>query len=1178
MATNKEIKSNRLLQSRRFTLNGLADTQEAFTQVLDLNADEIYSEQNLIPTSSLPFSGSSQNGQTSGVVKYWFRHKLTKANDGTNEAWFFLSSYGGNDGVTPQLINDNQTTNFISPKYSEAALANANTEDATPGYNVRVFVSTNPSAPSAGDVRPVTDFTYNYKYGVLNFENDPPTNSEYVYITTYQYTGRTLASDITSGYSGSFSGSFEGSADLGGSFSGSFEGNGDGLTDIPASSIVGLNLTQIATGLVTASVAGGSNAFTVVSGSSTLLRLTKQGDLHVSASEFIGNNITAVGNAIITGSLIAGGALTAEQNMTVEGNSTFLNDIALTGSLEISQDLVVQGTASFGRINSVTGSAKIIGDAFIILNSDVPASRYAGILVEDSGSLTGQTGSLLYDAEADHWFYDSTAASYASGFIAGPRATRDNITWPSRYAVTRGDGGNHIVNSNIYSTGSYVTINKGGTGSLNAEVDINGSVIITGSTIQSSPLSSATTAPSDTGNYALVTSQSAWFYNHNAGVPRSNAWKSSLNGSYFNNFDHNTNVSEILRFVAGLLSASAPSPTANTKIYNSLSENKSNTGTTSNPVGFVPQSSTNTDIIYLNSKGWAETGSSIFNGLTIYNNSNYFIRYNSVAGGSTSISSSADAQLFGLGELDDAVRVSGSITFNFEQANDSVNTATSSSQQLIELLGSAPESSAGAQKNIINTTNPAVIPAAFQDGKFVNVFQSGLYNGGISFSSISSSGFYEINATIGISSSLASGYNNKSISERIFWSEVANGDFVQNSISHTSTQSPLTATSRSLSGAPYLQTATWNYQDTASGVFDPLYHEGTPIFSLSDNSGLVTIGGTTSQVMSGGNISGTSLVFDSTGATQRSAGTVPFETDIIKTSNTVTFNAGTSDNIGQSTISPTSYNVTAVAEDRDGTNISDVTTINFHQAGTFGQPSDSGSMAYYGRAQGYDPGSLIGGTETFFGEDFRPKIDNDLLSGSYQDSNLFTSATPEYYNLSGIDLQVKPGFLVRPGDPTYGYWLADPDNTKDYKFYARAFRVNTAYTTLFVDIGKTLNNWTSTSNGVSAAILFNSVFANGNLPVTFGNSNPVLFDISATTSTTIATNVANNDTTNPFTDNINIYGNNGGTKSSTKYGMSLISGLNQILNPSNTYVDFIVLVRYKGSNVAPVTTITQSNS
>ena len=40
-----------------------------------------------------------------------------------------------------------------------------------------------------------------------------------------------------------------------GSFTGSFSGNGSGLSGIPASGIVGLNLSQIASGSVTASIA-----------------------------------------------------------------------------------------------------------------------------------------------------------------------------------------------------------------------------------------------------------------------------------------------------------------------------------------------------------------------------------------------------------------------------------------------------------------------------------------------------------------------------------------------------------------------------------------------------------------------------------------------------------------------------------------------------------------------------------------------------------------------------------------------------------------------------------------------------------------------------------------------------------------------------------------------------------
>ena len=63
---------------------------------------------------------------------------------------------------------------------------------------------------------------------------------------------------------------------------------------------------------------------------------------------------------------------------------------------------------------------------------------------------------------------------------------------------------------------------------------------------------------------SLNVSQSIKAFNINAGNPTSNAWQTNLEGSYFNNFDSNTDVSEILRFVAGLLSSSAANPTANT--------------------------------------------------------------------------------------------------------------------------------------------------------------------------------------------------------------------------------------------------------------------------------------------------------------------------------------------------------------------------------------------------------------------------------------------------------------------------------------------------------------------------------------------------------------------------------------------------------------------------------------
>jgi len=212
MPFSKEIKSNRILQGRRYT-QALTDGNEAFTQVLDLSANEIYSQQNLLPTSSLPYSGSSQNGQTitvSGetILKYWYRLQLTPgpSSGGLSSAWFMISPPTAS-AITNQVIQPGQLTNFISNKYITPAKANQTAETAGDvGYTVVLRDSTGPVTDQ--------DFQFDYKMGVLNFEGAGKSTSNPLYLTAYQYIGKTLASDATAGYSGSFSGSFQGSATL----------------------------------------------------------------------------------------------------------------------------------------------------------------------------------------------------------------------------------------------------------------------------------------------------------------------------------------------------------------------------------------------------------------------------------------------------------------------------------------------------------------------------------------------------------------------------------------------------------------------------------------------------------------------------------------------------------------------------------------------------------------------------------------------------------------------------------------------------------------------------------------------------------------------------------------------------------------------------------------------------
>ena len=214
-ALDKEKKSSRLLASRRYTHETLTAAQESFTEVLDLGASEIYTEADLIPSSGLPFSGSSQIHSTystagKSVMKYWYRQRLTKSNT-NNEVWFFLDPTGSDSGIGAQLISDDQTVNFISPKYSIAGLATSTTEDSTPGYLATLLKSTSLDSSSldGDDIVSTNDYQFDYKTGVVQFRDSSvdPGNSDYLYMTVYQYVGSTLASGNISGSSTS-TGSF----------------------------------------------------------------------------------------------------------------------------------------------------------------------------------------------------------------------------------------------------------------------------------------------------------------------------------------------------------------------------------------------------------------------------------------------------------------------------------------------------------------------------------------------------------------------------------------------------------------------------------------------------------------------------------------------------------------------------------------------------------------------------------------------------------------------------------------------------------------------------------------------------------------------------------------------------------------------------------------------------------
>ena len=875
-------------------------------------------------------------------------------------------------------------------------------------------------------------------------------------------------------------------------------------------------------------------------------------------SSSLSSSISSVSSSITSSIGVISSSLSNRIDQLNTFSSSISGAIEVTGSnVTIKGDLLVKGTTT--SIQSTTVS---IGDNIIELNGSSVAN--GGLLVKDPTGGATISGSLLWDSSLDYWKAGQLGSEEKIILIS----ELNNATSSLSSSINSLSGSLSSSISNISSSFSASIANLQDTniwqptGSFYAT---NESIQITGSgALLNSPDGSVI------GKYALEVSESIHASNINVGNPTSNNWQTSLEGSYFNNFNSNTDVSEILRFVAGLLSSSAPDASPNTKTYSSYSSNAVNTTTATVTAGSVPLSSTNTTITYLQGKGFATTGSTIFSGIgTIYTNSAYGYTYTSVSAGSTIVSSSVDTQLFGLGTLSSGTptsfKVSGSFNFKFKDNSAKTDTATSSSNHLITQTGAGTTSGVSLAK--INTANPAVIPAAYQDGKFSTVFSPALFNNGAT--AVSGSGYYHISASISIASG-SSAYTTPIASNvEVFYAPLTT--ISTNIPAQTPTFSGvsvngITAVSRSLSGAPYLSSATYTISGSILGLFNPLYYTGS-IATITDSDSLVTeSGGILTVSTAGGTIGTANAVYDSTGVTARSTGTVPYETDIVKVYTTSSFAPGTSDeNINQTGLGTTSFSLYINGLNKNGSTTTNTSTVSYHTAGNFGQPSASGSLAYYGRPQTGDTAPAL--VESFTGENNRLQVNNNILT--FIGDTWSTSFG--LYNLGATDLQVKPGFLVKPGG-TYGYWLTNPSSASDYKYYIRKISSGAASNkvSMTLNLGQALVNWTSTtSNSVAVALLFESAKSGIYTP-------PRFFDPSDTLSNVINSSIsANTDGTNPFGSAIALYGNTGGSLSSTTYTIPLRPADGFTVNA--TYDEVYVIIRYKG-DPTPITSITTTFS
>ena len=1270
MATfDKEIKSNRLLQSKRYTIQNI-DGQEAYTNVLDLNSSEIYTQQASLPTASLPYSSSAQDGLyiTSGsgagetnIAQYYHRIRLKPVNplvtsagvEGGNNAqvWVPISGAADYNPITGQSIQPGQVVNWVSNKYIRPDLntlrADVLTSGDTPGYNVVLFTGADVNNPSVVDGN---YYQFDYKTGVIQFTSpaNAPSSTTAVYLSGYVYVGKTLA-DETFGGGGGGTGTgfpFSGSALITGSLVISGSGADKTLTvDGVISASAGITGSLFGTATSASYVETAQTASYVETAQTASFVTTAQTASYVETAQTASYVETAQTASFVvtsqTASYVAGGSVDgAVANATNAATAAALATDATGTNLTLSGNLSVAGTASFTHSTNLA-----IKDKYILLSSGSTSAGDGGIVVQQAADGVGKL--FGYDSATGRWAitssFDADTSSdfqpdaYVSMVISGSTLSQvsSSLAYNKKGNVFVDENndayifaddwqklllpGDDIVVGAISASGQLESNGAiiSGTLAIEGISDVSASIAalasaednagifnqvgssdafattsslqVTGSTLLQTPVSGSNPTAandgtsSDVAKYAMSVSESIWAYNHNVGVPKSNAWQTGLDGSYFNRFNHNTDTSEILRFIAGLLANQAPDVAENTNTFTGLTSIQTNATQFNIPGGVVPNGTNNTDITHLISKGFATAGSTLFNGVTLagttdhISNSSFSIKYNNVSSGNTTVSSSnsfpqsGNTRLIGLGDIDDTVNVVGTIDFVFE--DNTSNTQTATNQTITTLTNSTSGTTA---QNITLATIPTVNPqiaARFQDGVFTNAFENTMYNNGVSFSSIDSTGYYDIDASITINSGTA-----RTAAKRVLYTPTLSSIGTNSLSNQNLVANALTATSRSLSGAPYLLTATYETKTETLGMFDPLFVASSNAvqmeISSAPNNTTLNIAATSGKSLvldtSGNDVGNANTVYDSTGATPRSINDIPNRTDIVRLEGDITFNAGTSraTNMNDGTYTSEDFSVNTFGRTRLQTGFTRSTvatqTLDYIAPGAFGNtnPLANGNpMAYYGFAQGDDNstiGSLSGASEDFSGEDFRVELTNNALKGNNTDADKF----PTTYNVSALgayDLQVTPGHLVRPGS-SKGYWLTDPDNTKDYKWYARAFQCpltgTSIKTKLIIDVGQTLKRLNETTTGVSVAVILESAGSNQ-------LSTPRIFDMANGSSDDGNKSVSDNGGQfSPFSDTANITFNEGLTINGTAYTLNFLDAKDMFLNA--TYQNFIVLVRYKG--------------
>ena len=337
-----------------------------------------------------------------------------------------------------------------------------------------------------------------------------------------------IIKEVSSSYADTASFAQSGNGIFSGSFSGSFAGDGSELTAIPASGITGLNLSRIASGSVTASIAP-NKGFEVNTNITASANISASG--YISASEFIGLVTTAQTASYVDASnirqpftnltssnlLITGTASINLLHTTYESSSIifssgstkfgdtfddfhqFTGSISSTGSyVDFTRATGVSGSFSGSFEGEGSGITGVISSSYALTASHAPVAISASYALSSSFS---QTASYVENAQTASFVETAQTASYvtlaqtASYVETAQTASYVTLAQTASF-VTTSQTASFITGSNVYGphgSNSVVSSSHAVTASFalttidpfpyTGSAVITGSLIVTGSAI-----------------------------------------------------------------------------------------------------------------------------------------------------------------------------------------------------------------------------------------------------------------------------------------------------------------------------------------------------------------------------------------------------------------------------------------------------------------------------------------------------------------------------------------------------------------------------------------------------------------------------------------------------------------------------------------------------------------------